>query len=70
MLQMPRIIRPDPRALSARNLVSPLDRPLAGAIKRNKEPPKHLIESNYSQGRRPARNSLPLNERPMEILGQ
>ena len=40
------------------------------SIKRNKEPPEHLINSNYSQGGGWRENSLLLNYRAMEILRQ
>ncbi len=36
MLSMPRIVRPDPHRFRARNLVPPLDRPLAGPLSETK----------------------------------
>jgi hypothetical protein len=36
MFPMPRIVRPDPRGFSARNLVPPLDRPLAEPLSETK----------------------------------
>ena len=36
MLSMPRIVRPDPHRFHARNLVPPLDRPLADPLSETK----------------------------------
>jgi hypothetical protein len=49
---------------------SPVEPATRRSIKRNKEPPEHLINSNYSQGGGWRENSLLLNYRAMEILRQ
>jgi hypothetical protein len=52
MLSMPRIVRPYPHRFRARNLVPPLDRPLADPLSETKNCRNHLIESIHSQARR------------------
>jgi len=70
MLSMPRIVRPDPHRFRGTEFGSPVGPATRRPIKRNKEPPKHLVESIHSQARRRCEKNLPLNERPMEILRQ
>jgi len=56
--------------LSRTEFGSPVESATRRSIKRNKEPPKHLVESIHSQARRRCEKNLPPNERPMEILRQ
>jgi hypothetical protein len=70
MLSMPRIVRPDSDQVWLWKSVPPLNRPLAGPLSETKNRPKHLINSNYSQGGDWRENSLLLNYRAMEILRQ
>jgi len=52
MLSMPRIVRPDPHRIRGTEFGSPVGPATRRPIKRNKELPKYLIESIYSQARR------------------
>ncbi|PYK93755.1 MAG: hypothetical protein DME36_08325 [Verrucomicrobia bacterium] len=52
MLSMPRIVRPDPHRIRRTEFGSPVGPATRRSIKRNKEPPKHLINSIRSQTKR------------------
>ncbi|PYI59253.1 MAG: hypothetical protein DME31_07655 [Verrucomicrobia bacterium] len=61
---------PRSNSLSRAEFGSPVGPATRRSIKRNKELPKHLVESIHSQARHWPRKSLPVNERAMEILRQ
>ena len=52
MLSMPRIVRPNPHRFRGAEFGSPVGLATHRSIKRNKEPPKHLVESIHSQTKR------------------
>ena len=58
MLSMPRIVRPDPHRIRGTEFGSPVGPATRRPIKRNKEPPKHLINSICSQTKRRSEKEL------------
>src|SRR6266550_5585063 len=63
MLSMPRIVRPDPHRFRGRNLVPPLDRPLADPLSETKNWRNLLTGRRGSQVSHSAKLTLPLRAR-------
>src|SRR6266404_5372443 len=63
MLSMPRIVRPDPHRIRGRNLVPPMDRPLADPLSETKNWRNLLTGRRGSQVSHSAKLTLPLRAR-------